>query len=641
MKPPVYLRIFQNDRLIEVKQFADSQIVIGRNKDLSLSLDHDKVSPLHATIEERDGLFYISDLGSETGTRVNGSDVFEQQIEGGDKIEIGPYTLHFSVGAPKDESKSETRAAKPSRPPLAVAKPGNVGKKSEVSGRKKSTFAPASDFKALKEVIKPGKGSVVEVIVTWKERALQTYHFSGKRNIVIGSDGGEDVTVPVLIEGKRRFPFIRIDGQAIVSVAGDMDGEIITNNSVQSIADLARNNKIQQKANGYEISLNQGEMIRVGLQGGLVSIYVRYVAESPKPIIAPLMDLTSSEASGVVLALVLSALFGLYMAIYRPSLPETAQEKEPERKAIFVYEKPPTPPPPPPPELPREVPPPPPQKPPPPPPPPKRQVVKVEDKTKAPRRQTPDPGKAGGGSRASGGSGGRAGQQAKQGGAINTGKSGANLQSEKKDVNKQGLLGVFGTKGTQSKLDQAYTGAGELQGLAKSATGYAGQAEDRTGENLGAKIRGTGGGGQGGSGSGTVGIGGIGTQGRGSGNFGYGTGGIGEKGRATINASGQDAEIAASLDKEGIRRVVQSNLSQIRACYDLALQRNPDLYGKIVIQWDIGEQGRVLSASVQSSTLPSREVGECIVRRLKTWRFPEPPQDMIGAVSYPFVFTAQ
>ncbi|MCB0361465.1 MAG: AgmX/PglI C-terminal domain-containing protein, partial [Bdellovibrionales bacterium] len=44
---------------------------------------------------------------------------------------------------------------------------------------------------------------------------------------------------------------------------------------------------------------------------------------------------------------------------------------------------------------------------------------------------------------------------------------------------------------------------------------------------------------------------------------------------------------------------------------------------------------------VVSNSLGSDTVANCLIKRLKTWRFPDPPPDKVGQVTYPFVFVSQ
>ena len=171
----------------------------------------------------------------------------------------------------------------------------------------------------------------------------------------------------------------------------------------------------------------------------------------------------------------------------------------------------------------------------------------------------------------------------------------------------------------QKQINQAYSGSGELQGMADKATGFAGSAETREGDNFGSKIKDVGSG----KGSSTVGItGGVGTKGRGTGGTGYGTGGLGQKGSSKIEIEGGDADVGGGMDKEAIRRVIRENLRTIRNCYEKELQRNPDLFGKVVIEWDINEGGKVTRAVVKSNGLANANVGNCIASHLKRLEVP-------------------
>ncbi|MGZ6480201.1 MAG: AgmX/PglI C-terminal domain-containing protein, partial [Bdellovibrionales bacterium] len=470
------------------------------------------------------------------------------------------------------------------------------------------------------------KGSVVEVMVAWNNRVLSSNHFKEKGSVFISSSDDADVMVPI-ISSTSRYELLKISTQVTVCLTQEMTGELIRDGETLTFADLARQNKLRNVGTHFEIDLRQGEMVRLGLQGDLVSIYVRYVADTPKPLVAPLLDMTSSEVTGIVLALAISAIMALYMNIYTPSplLDDEARIDEPIRKAIVKF-NPPTP-----------------------------KIVEVKDEPQEKKvvvakdkpRSTPspsvekkgDPGKAGEVAPNQNKNKEKKLTSSRPGGAIKTApKEGASAKSEKPDPSKVGLLGVFSSKGTQSKLDKAYSGSGELTGMADSATGYAGNAETRDGDNLGTKLKDTG---AGGKGSATVGIAGVGTQGRGTGTTGYGTGGIGKKGSAQIHVDGQEGEFSTGMDKEAIRRVIREHIREIRSCYERELQRSPDLYGKLVLEWDIEEGGRVSRCVVKSNALGNETVANCISSRLKTWKFPDPPKDMVGRVSYPFVFSSQ
>ena len=56
------------------------------------------------------------------------------------------------------------------------------------------------------------------------------------------------------------------------------------------------------------------------------------------------------------------------------------------------------------------------------------------------------------------------------------------------------------------------------------------------------------------------------------------------------------------------------------------------------MRWHIEEGGRATHSMVKSNSVNDKEMGECIVRVVRGLVFPEPPQDQVAEVTYPFVF---
>ncbi len=102
-----------------------------------------------------------------------------------------------------------------------------------------------------------------------------------------------------------------------------------------------------------------------------------------------------------------------------------------------------------------------------------------------------------------------------------------------------------------------------------------------------------------------------------------------------------DPIILGALDKSIIDRIVKQHLPQIRYCYQKELNKNPKLFGKIVVKFVISKEGEVSSASTKSSTMNNPIVEKCINSRFMRMRFPKPKGGGIVIVSYPFVFNAQ
>ena len=139
-------------------------------------------------------------------------------------------------------------------------------------------------------------------------------------------------------------------------------------------------------------------------------------------------------------------------------------------------------------------------------------------------------------------------------------------------------------------------------------------------------------------------LGGIGTQGKagGTGNFKDGTAlAGGSVGSGNIVAlSEEESVVEGGLDRDAIAEVIKRNLGQIRYCYERQLSSNKDLYGKVLVKWTIGAAGDVMEPRVDGSTLKSAMVEGCILRRMASWKFPEPKGGTQVKVSYPFLFKA-
>ena len=97
--------------------------------------------------------------------------------------------------------------------------------------------------------------------------------------------------------------------------------------------------------------------------------------------------------------------------------------------------------------------------------------------------------------------------------------------------------------------------------------------------------------------------------------------------------------LEGKADASGVASVIKRRQSAIRKCYEEGLRSNPKLSGKVYIKFTIGARGRVTKASVDKTKgSVGDSVGNCIVRRLKGWKFPK-PDDGSATFRYPFVLT--
>ena len=688
MAQVMILKICKGGQLIEEKRISHTPVVLGSSEVEAHVILRGDVSPVHARIEKRGNQFMICDMGSERGTFKNLDKILEAQLNPEDKISIGEFSVEFDVEeVPEPESVSQ--------PPLEsllekVPESENLQEQASISSTeqifheqdlekssseissstsvkvgKESTFAPPSPYKNVDEFVKPSKGTTVEVLVAWRERVISAHHFSKNGSVVVGTDPSCDVIVPLISSNVSKAPLLQINNHAQIILYPGMEGILISEKQHINFNQLSTIGR----GSGRNLVLKQDEMARIQL-GGELELVVRYSPQAPKPTVVPFMDLSSNGFLAILLAIVLSGILMLWVALNR--LDKVDRPDEEEFRTALIITNPPKPPPKPKIKQPE----------PPKPKPEKKKVKKIKKIVKIEKKPKPKPKpkiakkkpkklkidvskkrrkrvtkntrsnqvvakKGSGPSGASRSlrkkSGKRTNQvsSVKKGGSVKTGaKRGSQMQSEKK-LEKSGIFSAFGGGGRNDRIDKSYSGQGELAGLADQASGSAGFAEDRPGEGLGSRFKDTGGG----RGRSNVGVSGLkANRKKGIGISGVGGGSLGDRKSLTIIPGGGGEEFSGQIDRAGIRRVFIENTRAIRSCYERELNRDPSLGGIIRVSFDIGERGVVMgrpSVKWGSSSIKSRSLAGCILNRLKSWRFPEPPRNEIVNVIYPLAFSSK
>jgi TonB family protein len=97
--------------------------------------------------------------------------------------------------------------------------------------------------------------------------------------------------------------------------------------------------------------------------------------------------------------------------------------------------------------------------------------------------------------------------------------------------------------------------------------------------------------------------------------------------------------VSPGIDKEVIRRVVRAHINEVRHCYNQGLVRDPNLMGRVAVQFTIGATGRVPVAVIHESSVKDRNVARCIAKAVQRWRFPRPRTAGHVMVTYPFVLS--
>ena len=76
---------------------ADEPVTIGRMADSTVVLTDESVSRRHAEVRRQGSSIVVVDLGSTTGTKVNGAGIRERRLEDGDEVTVGTTTLRFEA----------------------------------------------------------------------------------------------------------------------------------------------------------------------------------------------------------------------------------------------------------------------------------------------------------------------------------------------------------------------------------------------------------------------------------------------------------------------------------------------------------------------------------------------------------------
>lgn len=609
MKSTIVFRILKKDQIHSIKQFSgEDRIVIGNTAEAHINLGSE-VSPIHCVIERRGEHYYLCDMGSEKGTYKGNKAIVDEKLIHGDEFSIGTFKFYFFVGS--STGPSEVRLDKNQSLSWQTAAQNinnvNTTRSSDVN---KTVSSP------IEQILKPGKGARLEVMVNWHERVLQTYHFS--------LSGIKHINLKHTLEQWRshipqELNLLISTGLVSIVLPDGVGLEVVHNDEKR----IVREKKYELKSE---------EICFIKLQDGL-QIIVRFAPESPKLLFDSPLMLGSSELTGILSSLIIATMTSLFVSVYKPKAIKEVMESERVVQVNFDQFDRSTP-------VPitstqeTAVP----------------QVVPAQEKnekiampvtvvSKEVKNDLGLKGKAASVRPSENKSKIKMFTSTKPGSAVKTGANdGANAKSQNVDIKNSGLLAAFGVGGAREKLDQAYTGSGQLIGESAKATGNSGFKQDRNGRDLGTKTKDTG---AGGTGTATQGIPDLNLKGSGSGLSYYGSGdGLGEKGHVQISVGAGGESIMGSIDKEAVRRVVRHALPLFKACYEREYRKDTSLKGRIVVRWEIDENGTAKNAKIltDESSLNNVPVQECVKLRMLGLKFPETPAGTFAEVTYPFLF---
>lgn len=91
-----------------------------------------------------------------------------------------------------------------------------------------------------------------------------------------------------------------------------------------------------------------------------------------------------------------------------------------------------------------------------------------------------------------------------------------------------------------------------------------------------------------------------------------------------------------TVSRPEITRVLSSHGTEIRDCYEPALNQLPSGRGRVSARFVLDASGKAVHVSITSNEIDDPEVGCCLVKHFSAWDFPAPSAGDFVAVEYPF-----
>ncbi|WP_224366645.1 TonB family protein [Hyalangium versicolor] len=635
-----------------METIADAEsIIVGSGAQAAVKIPDPSVSNLHVMLKvDRDGGVTAIDLGSESGTAVGGQRLMvPKPLASGDVLSVGssrvevlfgeaePPAPKVPVGAqvsgPAFQGSVTQRTPVPAPVPSMHAAPEVVVPPSSRTLtppglRLKATptpvplptKAPATAPAAtpvppqakkpqpaahLQEPLPPDamptpEAKVLQVAMLWGDQILEVQHFKDGVPVTIGEAKKNFFHVFDSAVGKRHVLAVGEGGKVELRVPAG-GGVFVTNQG-----DVRTKDALRAAGKLASSVANQGQVFSLGLHDraevslGTIAFVVRYVKPSPALKVNTLNEADFTYFKITCITLMASAAVIVAMLLTPRSDTPNADDilQDQQRVAKFLIK----------PEKKVEV--------------KKLKLSGVEEGAKAKDEE------------------GKFGKQEAKKEEADPSKPGTPVvdktkrEKDRQVVGKVGLLGAFkGLKGGASDVfgpGGLGTGINNSLGGLKSGAGL-GDAQGVGG--LGSRGNGSGGGGT------ALGIGGLGTQGNGRGTGGHGGIDLGGKGKATTKIIPGKTTVVGGLDKDVIAKIIRQHQNEIKYCYESELNKNPSLAGKVAVAFTIDPAGAVADASVTETTLNNSTAENCMLSRIRRWKFPEPKGGGVVAVTYPWLFS--
>jgi hypothetical protein len=96
--------------------------------------------------------------------------------------------------------------------------------------------------------------------------------------------------------------------------------------------------------------------------------------------------------------------------------------------------------------------------------------------------------------------------------------------------------------------------------------------------------------------------------------------------------------IEGRIEPEVIQRIIRQGYGRLRDCYEEGLRRDPNLKGRVAVQFVIGRDGGVAFVHDGGSDLPDSATLRCMLSIFWDFCFPQPKNGIVTVV-YPIMFS--
>lgn len=672
------LRITTPDGSIQETVSEAESVIVGSGAQAAVKIQDPRVSNLHVMLKvDHDGSVTAIDLGSEGGTQVSGQRlVIPTALKPGDVLTVGTSRVEVLFGdTPRPVAPAGAAVAKPGvfqqlppqrpamhpaqqapvgpqgqvqvrrdvappRPPVQAAAPSNVvgtvstPRSAPVGGMGAQmatthTAAPTPVFEAppamvrkatpqavvaakkpqplphLQEPLPPDaqptpEAKVLQVSMLWGDQMLEVQHFKDGAPVTIGEGQKNAFHVFVPQVGKSHVLAVskgdklELRAPAGCGVFVTNKGDVRTKDTLRALGQLNAATPDQEQL--FTLGLHD----RAEVSLGTVAFVMRYVKPSPVILATSLADRDFSFFKIAAICILASAAFITAMLLTPHSDLRSADDVFESQQSVAKF------------------------------------LITPEKKVEAKKLQLSGVEE---GAKAKDEEGKFGKEEAKLEEAAPS-KPGTNVvdkskkEKDRQVVGKVGLLGAL--KGMKGGASDVFGPGGIGTGINNSLGGLKGGAAMGDAQGVGGLgSRGTGNGG----GGTALGIGGLGTQGNGRGVGGSGGIDLGGRGKSVTKVIPGKTTVVGGLDKDVIAKVIRRHQNEIKYCYESELNKNPSLAGKVAVAFTIDPAGAVADANVAETTLGSTPAENCMISRIRRWKFPEPKGGGVVSVTYPWLFS--